>query len=89
MGRSSLRRLLVSAMLIWRWDCAAVAQTVADTAAPAEIIVTAQRREQRLQDVPISISALSGATLGQIGIHRTDDLQFAVPSVTFLSNNSP
>src|SRR5687767_1647963 len=31
-----------------------------------EIIVTAQKREERLQDVPISISVLSGAELDQL-----------------------
>jgi iron complex outermembrane receptor protein len=54
-----------------------------------DIVVTAQRRSQSLQDVPISITALSDTYLRDSGITRTDELQFAVPSVTFLSNNNP
>lgn len=89
MARLLVCRLLASAMLVASWDGVASAQTAPEASASSEIMVTAQRREQRLQDVPISISALSGGTLSQIGLHRTDDLQFAVPSVTFLGNNSP
>ena len=33
-----------------------------------EVIVTAQKREQSLQDVPISVSAFSGAALQEAGI---------------------
>lgn len=46
-----------------------------------EIIVTAQKRAQRLIDVPESISALSGAELQQAGIHSVLDLSYAVPSL--------
>ena len=34
-----------------------------DSAAPGDIIVTAQKREQRLQDVPVVVTALSGEAL--------------------------
>lgn len=69
---------------------AAVAQTVlASIADPADIVVTAQRRAQSLQDVPISITALSGHSLQDSGIVRSEDLQFRVPSLTLLANNSP
>ncbi len=47
-------------------------------AAPADtggdIIVTAQRREQRLQDVPIAITALSGANLVNRGVGDTSQI---------------
>jgi iron complex outermembrane receptor protein len=39
-----------------------------------EIVVTAQRREEALQDVPISITAVSSATLEKSGITRLEDL---------------
>jgi iron complex outermembrane receptor protein len=47
----------------------------------AEIIVTAQKREERLKDVPISIVAVSGDELKKRGIISLDDLQYAVPDL--------
>lgn len=46
-----------------------------------EIIVTAQKREERLIDVPISISALSGGVLKERGIEDFADLSLAVPDL--------
>jgi len=47
-----------------------------------EIIVTAQKREQRLIDVPISISAISGEDLDNAGIQNIADLSYAVPNLS-------
>lgn len=44
------------------------AQDQADDGGIGEVIVTAQRREQALQDVPIAVSSLSAATLEQRGV---------------------
>lgn len=47
-----------------------------------EIIVTAQKREEALQDVPIAISALSADTMEKQGINNLNDLQGGqVPSL--------
>jgi iron complex outermembrane receptor protein len=49
----------------------------AQTAAPdmvEEIIVTAQKRAESVQDVPISIQALTGDDLNQYGVKRADDI---------------
>ena len=40
-----------------------------------EILVTAQKREESLQDVPISVSALAGDMFDQFDVTRTDDLE--------------
>ena len=48
-------------------------------AALEEIIVTAQKREQSLQDVPIAISALSGDALRSAVVNDIFDLRAAVP----------
>jgi iron complex outermembrane receptor protein len=45
-----------------------------------EIIVTAQKREQSLQDVPISISVVTGEKLTEAGIFNLDDLALYVPN---------
>lgn len=47
-----------------------------------EIIVTANKREQRLIDVPMAISTMQGTELEQRGIDSIQDLSFAVPGLT-------
>lgn len=47
-----------------------------------DIVVTAQKREQALIDVPISISAVSGAELAKRGASTISDLQYAVPGLS-------
>src|SRR5580693_6956895 len=60
-----------------------------DTGSVAEVIVTATRREERLLDVPVSASVLSGAPLEVIGTAGQDirQLAFAVPSLNIESSN--
>ena len=50
-----------------------------------EIIVTAQKREENLQDVPISISAFSSGTLDAKGIVDLKDLARATPGLSITS----
>ena len=52
------------------------------TGKPEEVIVTAQRRRQNLQDVPISIQVLSGQTLKRTNVENFDDLLAQLPNVT-------
>lgn len=47
-----------------------------------EVVVTAQRRTERLQDVPISITALSGTQLENRGILNVGNLNALAPNVT-------
>lgn len=47
------------------------------------IVVTAQRVEQDIQDVPISITAISGDTLATRQIDSFDQLQFIAPGLNF------
>jgi len=48
-----------------------------------EIIVTAQKIEENVQDVPISVSVVTGAQLEQSGTRSLEDIGALVPSVTF------
>jgi outer membrane receptor protein involved in Fe transport len=59
----------------------------ADTSGIQEIIVTAQRQSQRLQDVPIAISAFNTGALEKQQIKTTSDLQLSLPNVTFTKTN--
>jgi len=47
-----------------------------------EIVVTAAYREQGLQDVPVSISAVTGDMLAQGSLQKAEDIQFLVPNLT-------
>src|SRR5215468_3940315 len=53
-----------------------------------EVIVTAQRRTERMQDVPISMQALTGQTLQQLNVQTFDDYLKFLPNVTS-ANNGP
>jgi iron complex outermembrane recepter protein len=60
----------------------------ADTSTDAisEIIVTAQRRSENIQDVPISIRALTGEALDQLNVRTLDDYIKYLPNVTTAAN---
>ena len=48
-----------------------------------ELIVTAQKREESAQEVPIALTALSGETLERQGVTGFEDLSTRVPSLRF------
>jgi outer membrane receptor protein involved in Fe transport len=48
-----------------------------------EIVVTAQKREEDIQDVPISISAFTGESLDAKGITDPKTLAQSIPGVTY------
>jgi iron complex outermembrane receptor protein len=82
------KRLLAVAAAVLATGASHVAW--AQTAPPAEgalveIVVTAEKRAERAQDIPVSVSALSGKALSSGGIRDADDLTAAVPSVEFVS----
>ena len=66
----------------------AAPQADAEAEAPGDIIiVTAQRQAQSLQEVPIAVSAFSGAQLEKQQIKNASDLQLTLPNVTFTKGN--
>lgn len=46
-----------------------------------DIVVTAQRREERLINAPVVVSAVSGSTLTQLGVREATQLNNVVPSL--------
>ncbi len=58
---------------------AAAADGVAENS--EDIVVTAQRREQRLQEAPVAVTALSEGTLNQLNVTNSRDLMTVVPSL--------
>lgn len=66
-------------------QCAAQAQQAdTDASAPGlgEIIVTAQKRAENVQDTPIAITAIGSDRISQSNIDRPDKLGLSVPSMT-------
>lgn len=53
-----------------------------------EVIVTARRREENLQEVPIAITAFSAADLELRSIENLEDLQVLVPNVDIRGNGT-
>lgn len=72
---SKKRRLLIGAIV--------AGLGVSGQAAPVleEVIVTAQKRAQNLQDVPVSVSTVSGDKIEALGIGRLDELTAYTPGV--------
>jgi outer membrane receptor protein involved in Fe transport len=82
-------------MVLLGANCARAAETVepstalsaADSAAPSdaiqEITVTAQRRDESLQNVPITVQAITGEQLKQLNLVSFNDLIKYTPNVTF------
>jgi iron complex outermembrane receptor protein len=65
---------------------AAPAPDTNESDAIQEITVTAQRRTESIQDVPVTIQALTGEQLGQLNVTTFDDVLKYLPNVTFSSN---
>ena len=90
MASMAFSRGLMAALAI-STSTAAMAQDadskpVGTEAADGDIVVTAQRREQSLLDVPLAVTALGGDTLADRGITNSAQLGDAVPN---LQINSP
>jgi iron complex outermembrane recepter protein len=100
-GRYLLGLLAASTAMPLMAQTAPVTPAPADTAAAApsaatpaqsgtgiaDIVVTARKTEEKLQNVPIAVTALSGAQLKQQTIQNVQDVQYHVPG--FLSFPEP
>ena len=87
-GRSLRRVALLAGSALF----AAAAPAFAQDAAPApqdgdeqEIVVTAQKRSERLQDVPASVSVISAEKLADQGIVKFEDYANRVPGLSLTS----
>ncbi|HEY5047734.1 MAG TPA: TonB-dependent receptor [Rhizomicrobium sp.] len=77
-GRSSL---FVTALLL---STAIAAPALAQV---EQVVVTAQRRAESIQNVPIAVTAFTSADLNAHQITMAKDLQFATPNVTYTKTN--
>ncbi|WP_109808218.1 TonB-dependent receptor [Sphingosinithalassobacter portus] len=84
----------VTAALLIGTAPAAWAQTStqdSSTSNPDEIIVTAQKEEQRLIDVPVTVSAVTGERMRDLGVSDLDELSNYIPGLNIQeqSANNP
>ena len=91
-----MRRAYVTASFSFLFASAAMpafaqAPDAEDQAFEGEIIVTAQKREERLVDVPVTISAVSQARLEELGVSDLDELANYIPGLNIQeqSANNP
>jgi outer membrane receptor protein involved in Fe transport len=88
-----IKAALLASICATVWTVPAIAQDVptSEAAEPAAddnvIVVTAQRRAEALQEVPIAVSAFSAESLERQQIKTTSDLQLTLPNVTFTKTN--
>ena len=77
--------LFASAAIMAGVSLPVMAQTAPaeDDTANAEIIVTAQKREERLQDIPLAVSVVGGEAVANNGGITLENAQYLVPSLNF------
>ncbi len=91
-AKSVLAMSVSVAAIIAAASPASAAAAAATEASPAtttigELVVTAERKEESLQSVPIAVSAFSGDALKQQRLETGSDLLLSVPNVTFSRGN--
>lgn len=84
-GAASLALLLSAPAFAQATDSAPAADAASDS---GEIIVTAQKRSERLQDVPLAVTVVSGDTLAATGKVSLEGAQYLVPSLNFLKSGT-
>ncbi len=78
---SSLTASALVAILGATW----LPQSVAEGLSLEEVVVTAQKRAESLQDVPIAVTAISGDKIADAGIQGLEDMSSYVPNLKITS----
>ncbi len=73
--------LLTSALLLTSGQVAAQGQSASAAAMLEEIVVTARRREENLQELPLSIQAITADSMQAQGIYNLEQITDFVPNV--------
>ncbi|TAJ72163.1 MAG: TonB-dependent receptor [Phenylobacterium sp.] len=85
-GRAAL---LASGAALTLMAAPAAAQTAREANELEAITVTAQKRAENLQDVPLSIAVVQGETLENLKLNEATDISKLAPSVTFINSAGP
>ncbi|MFA5495939.1 MAG: TonB-dependent receptor plug domain-containing protein, partial [Porticoccaceae bacterium] len=78
LAASSLKALAVAVAIT---PVAHAQQSAPSSRTLEEIVVSARRTEERLQSVPVSVTAFDAETLRENTITSTEDLQYSIPGV--------
>jgi len=84
--RWAIASILGASPATFAFDANSADLPVAGSEGIQEIVVTAQRRNENMQDVPITIQALTADTLKQLNVTTFDDFIKYLPNVTQQSN---
>jgi iron complex outermembrane recepter protein len=83
LARPAARRALAASMPMFLAGLPLAYGQATSTGGLEEIIVTAQKREETLQSVPVSIQAFSTATLAELNVQSFDDYARFLPSLSY------
>ncbi|MYE10426.1 MAG: TonB-dependent receptor [Gammaproteobacteria bacterium] len=81
LNRFSPQGLTLAALLAFTPFAVTSAEEEDDAPVIEEVVVTAQKRDQALMDVPMSVSALSADDVATMGAVNLADIQFKIPSL--------
>ena len=87
MGREILLGGVAAAAMLTGMVDQAFAQEAVDSSAPqvATVVVTAQRHSESIQNVPVSVQAITTKEIQSLGIKQTEDLGQIAPNLTIAS----
>src|SRR5208282_4117543 len=86
MGEAGMKlRMAIASILSGAAAVSAMPAQAADGDALAEIIVTARKQSENLQDVPQSIDVFTSKDIQNLGISQFEDYAFRSPSLSFIS----
>jgi iron complex outermembrane recepter protein len=84
----SIKTVLLGSIALSGLTAPAIAQDAAEGVEEAEIIVTARRQNERLQDVPASVSVLTADALEKTGANKAEDFVQLTPGVTIVTGTA-
>ena len=80
-------RLMLSCALFASMVSGIAHGQTADSNTIEELVITAEKREQSLQDVPVAVSAFTAQTRETVGINSVQDLTNFTPGLAYATNN--
>jgi iron complex outermembrane recepter protein len=89
MSKSNQRTLLSCAIssVLGLGGAAALAQETSRTSILEEVVVTAEKREANIQDVPVAVSAYTSERRDTLGLNTVEDFARFTPSLTYRNND--